>query len=972
MSKGGELRPIAYASTPLTDAEKKFGISALEGHALCFAVRKWRHLLYGNTTICITDNSALKSLTSPTKTFENPRMARMALTLSEHDLVIAHRPGTSKELIISDMLSRCGMENDAAKLESLMEQAWGCMGQICRETKLELSKQVMSSRAQQRRLQHIVDGAAITEMIYNKEITTLKQMVDAIAAGEREVEQPAQQGDDTTSRFVEMYDMINAVEDELCDKGHVSDENVLAAQILDPYCRQMKQILSKGSKCRTSTDQMYRDCKWQAPYHTVTEDGLLRRLLWKKGSKADAQVIEGRAPAVVPEAATSLQRRLCEVLHAESGHAAYTKTYSNILDRYIWPGMTTQIADVVRTCNQCSFHGDKLPKAPIQGHVTAAEPSQRIMMDVVHMDEVEGYKYLVTLVDVFSRWAMAVPVENIKAATITRALRRQAIPNGMGRPFEFLIDGGSEFKKELQAACSAWGSKWRPHTPHHSESAGAVERFNKTIELRIAHFTKHCSCNWLDAMPLALEAYNGSIHVGLSKGGIAFSPAELWLGRKLRFNSDVRPQIHDRPTDVQKYGEWIRQQTQLVKDWIHTADAEYRKTMEKSGNHQAQRKLEVGDIAQLHKPPEKRSKNSGEETWDGPYEVVGTGEQPTDYLVQRQGSKRAASWQHIDNLKKKHNGVEPEALGAEDVVEAATAKSKLYQVEAIVGERGRSRSSKHYLIKYQGYDDAWWQPAKNLNECGKVLKAWEMLTAAQQKEETAKASVANPDDYDVNLIMDLRLSKQQAARQLVKDICSKLGIDRSRLAGVVASPMCNTYTQLDSVNVERGHNFRLPKAPYPPRPSDGTLESIIKGQIAQEHDDMVENLLHSILQDKAEGYEYSFCIENPRGMLRHRPYMIEDEWLNNSNRATTDYCVHDHDYMKPTDLWHSFGGAWQPKGITGDGKCHQKCGKGCRKLNGRFSHYKRHAGASGSGVTGPDQMLQKWEIPHNLCAEVVD
>jgi hypothetical protein len=40
MSEDGELRPIAYASTPLTDAEKKFGISALEGHALCYAVKK--------------------------------------------------------------------------------------------------------------------------------------------------------------------------------------------------------------------------------------------------------------------------------------------------------------------------------------------------------------------------------------------------------------------------------------------------------------------------------------------------------------------------------------------------------------------------------------------------------------------------------------------------------------------------------------------------------------------------------------------------------------------------------------------------------------------------------------------------------------------------------------------------------------------------------------------------------------------
>ena len=34
-----------------------------------------------------------------------------------------------------------------------------------------------------------------------------------------------------------------------------------------------------------------------------------------------------------------------------------------------------------------------------------------------------------------------------------------------------------------------------------------------------------------------------------------------------------------------------------------------------------------------------------------------------------------------------------------------------YEVEAIVGEKGKSRASKHYLVKYKGFDDAWWQPA---------------------------------------------------------------------------------------------------------------------------------------------------------------------------------------------------------------------------------------------------------------------
>ena len=90
-----------------------------------------------------------------------------------------------------------------------------------------------------------------------------------------------------------------------------------------------------------------------------------------------------------------------------------------------------------------------------------------------------------------------------------------------------MIDGGSEFKGEMQEACRAWGSHWRPHAPYHSESAGAVERFNKTLELRVAHFAKQGDCSWIDALPLATEAYNGSIHAGLSANGLSFSPAEL-------------------------------------------------------------------------------------------------------------------------------------------------------------------------------------------------------------------------------------------------------------------------------------------------------------------------------------------------------------------------------------------------------------------------------------------------------------
>ena len=483
----------------------------------------------------------------------------------------------------------------------------------------------------------MVDGAVITEMIKGKHVKSVHDMVRAIEAGDREFITKACAAETLPNRFDEMYEMITAVEVETDGKA-MTDADVLVAQSTDPYCRQMRKVL-EGSETRVKKDDLYHRCKWQSPFHTVTEDGLLRRLISRKGPKADRQVQEGRAPTVVPDSARRLQLKLCKQAHEEMGHASYLKVHTALAERYVWAGMSAQVIEVHKTCNQCDYFGDKSPKAPISGHVTADEPADRIMMDVIHLKEAEGFKYVLTMVDIFSRWAIAIPLINTKASTVTKAIRRHAIPQGMGRPKEFLIDGGSEFKGHLQEACTAWGSNWRPHTPHHSESAGAVERFNKTIELRLAHFAKQCNCNWVDALPLALEAYNGSIHAGLSKQSIAFSPAEIWLGRKIRFNSDVRPTIHNRPTEIQEYGEWLRNHTQAVKEWIKQADADYRKTLQATSGKSQLRTLQVGDQVSVRVQDLPRlDKNAGAETWDSPWEVVELGEMATDYKVQRAGS----------------------------------------------------------------------------------------------------------------------------------------------------------------------------------------------------------------------------------------------------------------------------------------------------------------------------------------------
>jgi hypothetical protein len=587
-------------------------------------------MLFGNTSIVVTDHTALKSLTNPNKEFDTERMTRMALELSEHDLVIVHRPGTSNELCISDMMSRADTL-PKAQVDSLLEQTRGSMAAVVADTKVHLSEQLLSGEASTKRLRHHIDGIELADMIKDKEITTVKEMVQAIVSGDRPSKPQTYQTDDTPTRFEEFYDMIAGVDTGPAKAGAataaavgmraagcataevgVTDDQIRQAQAEDEHCQALISLV-RGSQGQSKLPaSIIKALEWKAPYHLVGEDGILRRLCWRTSGKSEVRGLEGSTPAVIPASNVALRAKLCELLHRESGHSGYLKTLQNGLERFIWSGMQAELMQHSKNCNQCNYYGDKRPAAPITGHVTAEEPAHRIQMDAVHMTDTEGAAFMITLCDIFSRWAIAVPVKDLKSKTVVQALRRHAIPQGMGRPGEFLLDGGSEFAGFLKAACEAWGTKYRIHTPHHSQSAGIIERLNKTLELRIAHFSRECKCNWLDALPLALESYNGSVHISLSQGQVGVSPAEVWLSRKLRFNSDVRARLHDRPTDVQQYVEWMKLQTAQVKLWITTADASYRAAMIKAKNNRAAlRSLQLKDEVVLFVPTERKSKNSG-------------------------------------------------------------------------------------------------------------------------------------------------------------------------------------------------------------------------------------------------------------------------------------------------------------------------------------------------------------------------
>ena len=100
--ENGTTRPIAYASRTLQPHERNYGISELEGLGVVWAVKHFRHYIYGHSCTVLTDHEALKSLLNTPH--PSGKLARWGMALQELDLDIQYRPGKANAR--ADALSR--------------------------------------------------------------------------------------------------------------------------------------------------------------------------------------------------------------------------------------------------------------------------------------------------------------------------------------------------------------------------------------------------------------------------------------------------------------------------------------------------------------------------------------------------------------------------------------------------------------------------------------------------------------------------------------------------------------------------------------------------------------------------------------------------------------------------------------------------------------------------------------------------
>ena len=102
-----------------------------------------------------------------------------------------------------------------------------------------------------------------------------------------------------------------------------------------------------------------------------------------------------------------------------------------------------------------------------------------------------------------------------------------------------------------------------------------------------------------------------------------------------------------------------------------------------------------------------------------------------------------------------------------------------------------------------------------------------------------------------------------------------------------------------------------------------------------------------------------FFIENPRGMLRHMPFMKRFK------RHTVWYCKYGDDRAKPTDIWTN-STTWTPRE-----ECHNyKYDKDGNIINKHCHHESARRGAK-TGSQGRDDSYNRSKIPSELCDEII-
>ena len=199
-----------------------------------------------------------------------------------------------------------------------------------------------------------------------------------------------------------------------------------------------------------------------------------------------------------------------------------------------------------------------------------------------------------------------------------------------------------------------------------------------------------------------------------------------------------------------------------------------------------------------------------------------------------------------------------------------------------------------------------------------------------------------------------------------------IGIEAEKLGMNVFSVDWTPYQDIDlSIDIEE---LKLEDIPFVPdhvhASFDCTTYTIAaisthrngtepKSEYAKKCDRVNQHVINLINEWKKINPNITFTFENPRGMLRHMPFMKD------FRRETVWYCQYGDDRAKPTDIWTSLEN-WKPKPMCKNYKYDNE-----GNIIDKHCHHESARRGAKTGTQGKKGSYERSKIPEQLCKELL-
>ena len=152
----------------------------------------------------------------------------------------------------------------------------------------------------------------------------------------------------------------------------------------------------------------------------------------------------------------------------------------------------------------------------------------------------KGYKFLLTCIDVFSKFAWVVPLKNKTGESLVNGF--QSILDTCRSPGKLQTDKGTEFlNRNFQSLLKEKNIHF--FTTNSELKASVVERFNRTLKTRMwKYFTAKNNRVYIDILQDIVHGYNNSYHRSIGRAPVSVSLLNVGqVRRKLYGNLWTKP-----------------------------------------------------------------------------------------------------------------------------------------------------------------------------------------------------------------------------------------------------------------------------------------------------------------------------------------------------------------------------------------------------------------------------------------------